>query len=121
APVIWASRFGESVVSSQVLDRLIDEGPEQVSPLAFQGSVYNAAIARLSIALGWTGPTETVSDGDNTLAAALEQGRLWAQQPEGAQGVLVLVGDEAGWAVQRAHGEQVVRDEARAFWVVDRF
>ncbi|MCO4747470.1 MAG: beta-ketoacyl synthase chain length factor [Proteobacteria bacterium] len=104
-PLIWGTAYGESVTSSQVLDRIFQLGPDKVSPLAFQGSVYNAAAARMSLIFGLSGPTETISAGPMTGLATLAQGISWLEHhPE----VLVVVGDERGWAVETAYGDKRV-------------
>lgn len=100
-PVLWGSALGEVVPSSDFLDRLIGEGPQFASPLAFQGSVYNATPGQLSLALGLRGPTETVSAGMATGLAALARGIEWLAD---APAVLVLVGDDLNRTTEAAYG-----------------
>jgi len=99
APVIWGTVLGEVAASSALLDRLHAEGPSRVSPLLFQGSAYNAAIGRLSLALDLRGPTETVACGPVSAVAALRRAGAWlARSPH----VLVLAGDELAEATGKA-------------------
>ena len=98
-PVIWGTALGEVDASSVFLDRLAAEGPARVSPLVFQGSVYNAAVARLSLAMGLRGPTETVAAGQASAVAALFRGAEWLVR---APAVLVIAGDELPWAARTA-------------------
>ncbi len=100
-PSVWGTSLGEVGASSTFLDRLHAEGPERASPLVFQGSVYNAAAGRLSVALGLRGPSETIAAGQATALAALARGVAWLAR---AERVLVFVGDERVAALQTALG-----------------
>lgn len=90
---VWATTYGEIVTTSRFLDRMFQEGPSFVSPLAFQTSVFGTPLAHLSIALGLTGPSETISAGGASSALAVMRGidllRIGA-----APAVLVLAGDD---------------------------
>jgi hypothetical protein len=120
--VVWGNCLGELVPISRFLERLYSEGPKAVSPLNFQNSVNNAPVGHLSLALKLHGPSETLSAGGATGAAALMRGidllRLGI-----ADSVLVIAGDdlnatsEAAWEL---HGHTGVLGEAIAAIVLER-
>ncbi|MCA9568389.1 MAG: beta-ketoacyl synthase chain length factor, partial [Myxococcales bacterium] len=102
-PLVLGSAMGEVVPSSAFLDRLFAEGPENASPLAFQGSVYNATAAGLSLAFDLRGPSQTVSAGMMTGLAALRRGlSLLASHGQ----ALVVLADDRNPTTSQAYGER---------------
>jgi hypothetical protein len=99
--LVWGTSLGEIEPTVQFLERWVDKGPERVSPLAFQTSVYNAPASHLSIALGLTGPGETLSAGGATGLAALLRGVDWIRLGH-APRVLVVAAEPATPFVARA-------------------
>lgn len=65
---------GEFAASVSFLESYFLRGAAQASPLAFQGSVHNAAAAQLSIGLGLRGGSETILGGEETLWRTMERG-----------------------------------------------
>jgi hypothetical protein len=72
--VVWGTSMGELDSTTNFLARLFEEGVGRSSPTAFQNSVYNTFPGHLSMALGLSGPSETLSAGAATGAAALMRG-----------------------------------------------
>lgn len=108
-PVVYGSAMGEVVPSSAFLDRLFTEGPATASPLAFQNSVYNATSGHLAMALGLTGPSETVSAGMATGLAALARGiEVLVRHPF----VLVVVADDLNPTTRLAYANTGPAGEA---------
>jgi hypothetical protein len=109
-PVVWGSAVGELVPTGRFLDKLFESG--SASPLAFQNSVYNAPSGHLSIALGLTGPSETIVAGPATGTAALERGLVLARKHGHC---LVVAGDDLSEPLREAHrmnGTEVLLGEA---------
>lgn len=98
---VWATAFGEIVTTSRYLERMFQEGPEVVSPAAFQTSVYGTPMAHLSIALGLTGHSETISAVGASSALALMRG-IDLIRGGTAPAALVLAGDDVCDTVTRA-------------------
>ena len=90
-PMVQGSAMGEVIPSSDFLDRVFSEGPENASPSNFQNSVYNATGAHLSLAFKLRGPAETISSGMATGLAALARGIEWLDRHPH---VLVVAGDD---------------------------
>lgn len=100
-PVVWGTAIGELAVTGRFLDRLAAEGPATASPLAFQNSVYNAAMGHLSISLGLRGLSETLAAGGATSAAALLRGVILLRLGR-ARSVLVVVADDLHPTLERS-------------------
>lgn len=97
---VWGTVFGELGTTSGFLERMFLEGPDRVSPSAFQTSLFGTPVAHLSMALGLVGPSETVSAGGVSGALAILRG-IDALRA-GAPAVLVLGGDDLSDTVKRA-------------------
>ncbi len=101
-PLLVGSAMGEVVPSSAFLDRILLEGPERGSPLAFQHSVYNATAAQLSLCFGLRGPSETLSAGMMTGLATLARGLEWLVEE---QQVLIVLADDRNPTTTQAYGD----------------
>lgn len=97
---VWGTVFGELVTTSGFLERMVLEGPDRVSPTAFQTSLFGTPTAHLSIALGLVGPSETVSAGGASGALAILRGIDAVRA--GAPAALVLAGDDLSDMVRHA-------------------
>ncbi len=90
--VVWGSGVG-SLPASRIFRRSLDAlGPDGASPAAFQVSVHNAPAGFIALALGLTGPAESVFAGGATGLAVL----LAAEAMMGsgaADRVLAVAGD----------------------------
>lgn len=75
--VIIASGYGASATTVAFLDSIISDGDVCASPTHFANSVHNAAAANISIMLGITGPSLTVSQFDLSVPSALLSARQW--------------------------------------------
>ena len=75
--VIVASGYGATSTTFAFLDSLINDGDICASPTHFANSVHNAAAANISIQLGATGPSLTVSQFDMSVPSALLTARQW--------------------------------------------
>lgn len=100
---VWGTALGEMTTTSGLLERLFVEGPDKVSPHAFQTSLFGTPIAHLSMILGLTGPSETVSAGGASSAAALLRG-IDAVASGRSRAALVLAGDELSQMLVTAWG-----------------
>lgn len=89
APMVFASRYGDSERSLGLLAELVQGAP--LSPTAFGLSVHNAVSALYGIARGHTGNTITVCAGRATVGAALTEAA--ALLSDGAPEVLVVYYD----------------------------
>lgn len=93
--VVIATGYGAMQTTFAFLDSFIDGGDVCSSPTHFSNSVHNAAAANLSILLGATGPSLTVSQFDLSLPTALLTARQWLV--EGRVDAVLLGGvDELG-------------------------
>lgn len=92
--LFWGTMTGEYGATRAFLDSLARKGPAGASPLHFQHSVHNAPAGLLSMALGLTGPSETICAGQDTGLALLERALAWV----GLTGrpALVVAADELG-------------------------
>jgi len=72
--IIYGSAFGELGDSVAILEAI--NSKQAVSPSAFQNSVYNTAPSYHSIVQGNTNEILTLSSGDNTSYAVMQQGAL---------------------------------------------
>ncbi|MEQ1504789.1 MAG: beta-ketoacyl synthase chain length factor [Myxococcota bacterium] len=97
---VWGTAFGELTTTSRFLERMVVEGADRVSPMAFQTSLFGTPLAHLSMALGLRGPSETVSAGGATSAMALIRGIDAIRA--GAPAALVIAGDEASDTIATA-------------------
>lgn len=114
-PIVYGTAWGETVPSGAVLQRLFLEGPRTVSPTAFQGSVYSATIGHATVALGLTGPCETVCAGMATGLTALRRAADWVQtHPQ----VLVVVADGLNDASEAAMASVGPASEGVIVWLV---
>ncbi|MCB9764464.1 MAG: beta-ketoacyl synthase chain length factor [Alphaproteobacteria bacterium] len=96
-PVVWATGLGELPATLGFLEPLLTRGRRR--PLLFRGSVHNVPAAWLSITLGLSGPSETVSAGWCTATAGL----LRALSLAGRYGQALWVGgDDAPAALEAA-------------------
>lgn len=86
APMVFASRYGDSERSLGLLGELVQGQP--LSPTAFGLSVHNAVSALYGIARGHTGNTIAVCAGRATVGAALTEAA--ALLSDGAPEVLVV-------------------------------
>jgi 3-oxoacyl-[acyl-carrier-protein] synthase II len=75
--VVLATGYGPTATTFGFLDSIIDGGDPCASPTHFSNSVHNAAAAHVSIFLGITGPSLTVSQFELSAASALLTGRQW--------------------------------------------
>lgn len=75
--VVIASGYGATGITFAFLDSFFRDGDICASPTHFANSVHNAAAANVSIVLGVTGPTLTVSQFDLSVPSALSTARLW--------------------------------------------
>lgn len=93
--VVIATGYGAMQTTFAFLDSFIDDGDVCSSPTHFSSSVHNAAAANLSILLGATGPSLTVSQFELSVPTALLTARQWLA--EGRVDVVLLGGvDELG-------------------------
>jgi 3-oxoacyl-[acyl-carrier-protein] synthase II len=93
--VVIATGYGAMQTTFAFLDSFIDGGDACSSPTHFSNSVHNAAAANLSILLGATGPSLTVSQFELSVHSALLTARQWLA--EGRVDAVLLGGvDELG-------------------------
>ncbi len=99
--VVWGNTMGELTPIARFLGRLYTEGPQHVSPMAFQNSVTNAPAGHVSIALGLQGLSETISAAGATSLAALLRAEDLLRLGR-TERVLVLTGDDLNPTAERA-------------------
>lgn len=75
--LIVASGYGATAATVAFLDSIITGGDVCASPTHFANSVHNAPAAHISIMLGVTGPSLTVSQFDMSAPSALLSARQW--------------------------------------------
>jgi 3-oxoacyl-[acyl-carrier-protein] synthase II len=93
--VVIATGYGAMQTTFAFLDSFLDGGDVCSSPTHFSNSVHNAAAANLSILLGATGPSLTVSQFELSVPTALLTARQWLA--EGRVDAVLLGGvDELG-------------------------
>ena len=78
--VVYGSSYGELGDSVTILEAI--NSTDAVSPTAFQNSVYNTAPSYHSIVQGNTDEIVTLSSGDNTSYAVMQQGALALQSKD---------------------------------------
>ncbi|MDD8025045.1 MAG: beta-ketoacyl synthase N-terminal-like domain-containing protein [Acidobacteriota bacterium] len=92
--IVVGTAFGPQTSTFSYLDGLIDSGDHLVSSLAFTNSVHNLPAAQVSLALGITGPVQTLSAFGETAGAALQTACGWIRTGR-ADRVLVILGEES--------------------------
>ncbi len=75
--VVIASGYGATGSTFAFLDSFINDGDICASPTYFANSVHNSAAAYISIMLGATGPSSTVSQFHHSVPSALQTACLW--------------------------------------------
>lgn len=105
--VVIATGYGAMQTTFAFLDSFIDGGDVCSSPTHFSSSVHNAAAANLSILLGATGPSLTVSQFELSVPTALLTARQWLA--EGRVDAVLLggvdeLGEVLGYGWQRLFG-----------------
>ena len=75
--VVIASGYGATGSTFAFLDSFINDGDICASPTYFANSVHNSAAANISMMLGATGPSATVSQFDHSVPSALQTAWLW--------------------------------------------
>jgi 3-oxoacyl-[acyl-carrier-protein] synthase II len=105
--VVIATGYGAMQTTFAFLDSFIDGGDVCSSPTHFSSSVHNAAAANLSILLGATGPSLTVSQFEMSVPTALLTARQWLA--EGRVDAVLLggvdeLGEVLGYCWQRFFG-----------------
>ncbi len=75
--VIIATGYGATGITFAFLDSFINDGDICASPTYFANSVHNSAAANISILLGATGPSSTVSQFHHSVPSALQTAWLW--------------------------------------------
>lgn len=75
--VVIASGYGATGITFSFLDSFINDGDICASPTYFANSVHNSAAANISIMLGATGPSTTVSQFHHSVPSALQTAWLW--------------------------------------------
>lgn len=106
--VVVATGYGPTATTFAFLDSVIDGGDPCASPTHFSNSVHNAAAAHVSILLGVTGPSLTVSQFELSVASALLTARQWLAEDR-VDAVLFGAVDEhcgvLGYCWERYFGE----------------
>ncbi len=115
--LFFGSMAGEYSTGVAFLHTLFQKGPAGASPLLFQNAVHNAPSAHFTIALGATGPVETVAAGLDTAFSTLERAML-AVNLRGTP-ALVVIAEECGPEIQKglvfANMKGVFTEGAAAF------
>lgn len=75
--VVIASGYGATGITFAFLDSFINDGDICASPTYFANSVHNSAAANISIMLGATGPSSTISQLFLSVPSALQTAWLW--------------------------------------------
>ena len=78
--VVYGTAYGEIGESVAILEAIKDN--TSVSPSAFQNSVYNTAVSYHSILEGNTSEINTLSSGENTSYAVMQEGALALQSKD---------------------------------------
>jgi 3-oxoacyl-[acyl-carrier-protein] synthase II len=105
--IVFGTAFGPQTSTFAYLDGIIDAGDQMASSLAFTNSVHNLASAQISLALGITGPTRTLTAFGYTAGASLLSARHWIRSGR-VDRALVVLGEETSplmaYAVGRMGG-----------------
>jgi 3-oxoacyl-[acyl-carrier-protein] synthase II len=72
--VVLATAFGAASFTERLLDQVLDEGPESMSPFLFTECVANAAAAQVAIHCRATGPNLTICQREAGALTALGRG-----------------------------------------------
>ncbi|WP_428898327.1 4-coumarate--CoA ligase [Parelusimicrobium proximum] len=75
--LIISTGYGPVQKTCDFMDSIINDGDECASPLAFSGSVHNAALTQVSILLNIKGPALTVSSLETSFESALTAAKVW--------------------------------------------
>ncbi len=75
--VVVCSGYGAAETTFRFLDSILDDGDGCASPTRFSNSVHNAAAAHISVLLGLTGPSLTVSQFELSFASGLLTASQW--------------------------------------------
>lgn len=105
--VVIATGYGALRTTFSFLDSFIEGGDACSSPTHFSSSVHNAAAANVSILLGVTGPSLTVSQFEMSVPSALLTARQWLA--DGRVDAVLLggvdeYGDVLGYCWKRFYG-----------------
>ncbi len=105
--VVAATGYGSLKTSFALLDEIIEEGDDAVSPIRFSAAVNNAPSTSVSAVLGARGPCLTVIGFDRPFRNALSVAESWFRA-ERVDAVMVVAGDEyhsvLGYALWRRCG-----------------
>ncbi len=88
---VCGTTLGEIATTVELL-RMMHEGDRALSPIRFAGSVHNAALGQLAIALGHRGNSTTISAGTSTAAMVLIEAAASVHARRGS--VIAIVADE---------------------------
>lgn len=91
--VVIATGYGALKTTFSFLDSFIEKGDKLAAPTHFSNSVSNAAAAHISIHLGITGPSLTVSQFDMSVSLAFLNACRWLEEKR-VDAVLVGAVDE---------------------------
>lgn len=72
--VLLATAFGAVSYSQRMLDQILDQGPESISPFLFMESVANAPAGQVAIQCGAGGPNHTLCQREAGPVSALGRG-----------------------------------------------
>jgi len=75
--LIVASAHGATATTFAFLDSVINDGDALASPTLFSNSVHNAAASHIAEHFTFTGPTLSLTQGDNSLTMALITAGQW--------------------------------------------
>jgi 3-oxoacyl-[acyl-carrier-protein] synthase II len=106
--VVIATGYGATGVTSAFLDSFINDGDICASPTFFANSVHNSAAANISMLLGATGPSTTVSQFHQSVPSALQTARLWLAEGRVDRvlfGALEELSELIGYAWYRQRGK----------------
>lgn len=78
--IIVSTQFGPHSTTFGFLDDIIRYKDGEVSPTKFSHSVHNAAASYVATALGWHGPTTTVTSFDEPYKDALILAEIWLRE-----------------------------------------
>jgi 3-oxoacyl-[acyl-carrier-protein] synthase II len=105
--VVIASGYGATGITFAFLDSFINDGDICASPTYFANSVHNSAAANISILLGATGPSSTVSQFHHSVPSALQTAWLWLAEGRVDRvlfGAVEELSELTGYAWYRQHG-----------------
>ena len=135
--VIVASGYGATATTFAFLDSIINDGDTCASPTHFANSVHNSAAANISILLGATGPSLTISQFHLSVPSALLTAQQWLAEGRVDHvlfGAIDELSDLIGYAWYRQRGsakhstmaplqtgeESAVPGEGAAFFLLSR-